>query len=100
MGFDRIDWRRLDFCSQITTVSRYMKHVMWDRAINPLVIPNGIPGDRIQRADPAMVAGLRAAFPGRGAGLQDRPLQPRQALEHGRGRPGRGEAGRGTTSPR
>ncbi len=52
MGFDRIDWRRLDFCSQITTVSRYMKHVMWDRAVNPLVIPNGIPGDRVQRADP------------------------------------------------
>jgi glycosyltransferase involved in cell wall biosynthesis len=62
MGFDRIDWRRLDFCSQITTVSRYMKHVMWERAVNPLVIPNGIPGDRIQRADRGLVARLRAAF--------------------------------------
>ena len=65
MGFDRIDWRRLDFCSQITTVSRYMKHVMWDRGVNPLVIPNGIPRDRIRSADPAMIARLRAAFPGR-----------------------------------
>ena len=66
MGFDRIDWGRLDFCSQITTVSRYMKHVMWDRAVNPLVIPNGIPGDRIKRADPELVApALRAAFAGR-----------------------------------
>jgi glycosyltransferase involved in cell wall biosynthesis len=65
IGFDRIDWRRLDFCSQITTVSRYMKHVMWDRSVNPLVIPNGIPGDRVQRAHPDMVASLRAAFPGR-----------------------------------
>lgn len=65
MGFDRIDWRRLDFCSQITTVSRYMKHVMWDKAINPLVIPNGIPADRIKTADPEAVARLRAAFPGR-----------------------------------
>lgn len=65
MGFDRIDWKRLDFCSQITTVSRYMKHVMWDRGVNPLVIPNGIPGDRIRDADPAPVARLRAAFPGR-----------------------------------
>ena len=65
MGFDRIDWRRLDFCSQITTVSRYMKHVMWDRGVNPLVIPNGIPGDRIRDADPALVARLRAAFAGR-----------------------------------
>lgn len=65
MGFDRIDWRRLDFCSQITTVSRYMKHVMWDKAINPLVIPNGIPTDRIKSADPDAVARLQAAFPGR-----------------------------------
>jgi glycosyltransferase involved in cell wall biosynthesis len=65
MGFDRINWGRLDFCSQITTVSRYMKHVMWDRGVNPLVIPNGIPGDRVERADPELVARLRAAFPGR-----------------------------------
>ncbi|MCE5253008.1 MAG: glycosyltransferase [Actinomycetia bacterium] len=65
MGFDRIDWRRLDFCSQITTVSRYMKHVMWDRGVNPLVIPNGIPAERIRDADPALVTRLRAAFAGR-----------------------------------
>ncbi len=65
MGFDRINWGRLDFCSQITTVSRYMKHVMWDRAVNPLVIPNGIPGDRVKRADPELVSALRAAFAGR-----------------------------------
>ena len=65
MGFDRVDWRRLDFCSQITTVSRYMKHVMWDRAVNPLVIANGIPGERIRSADPELVARLRAAFPER-----------------------------------
>lgn len=65
MGFERIDWGRLDFCSQITTVSRYMKHVMWERAVNPLVIPNGIPADRIRTADPALVARLRAAFPNR-----------------------------------
>jgi len=65
IGFDRIDWRRLDFCSQITTVSRYMKHVMWGQGVNPLVIPNGIPGDRVKRADSELVAKLRAAFPGR-----------------------------------
>jgi len=65
MGFDRVDWRRLDFCSQITTVSRYMKHVMWDKGVNPLVIPNGIPGDRIGSAEPESVKRLRAAFPGR-----------------------------------
>jgi len=65
MGFDRVNWGRLDFCSQITTVSRYMKHVMWGRAVNPLVIPNGIPGDRVKPADPDLVGRLRAAFGGR-----------------------------------
>jgi glycosyltransferase involved in cell wall biosynthesis len=65
MGFDRIDWRRLDFCSQITTVSRYMKHVMWEKAVNPLVIPNGIPTDRIKAAPIESVTRLRAAFPNR-----------------------------------
>ncbi len=62
MGFDRINWGRLGFCSQITTVSRYMKHVMWDVGVNPLVIPNGIPADRIRTADPALVSRLRSAF--------------------------------------
>src|ERR1051325_10897679 len=43
MGFDRIDWQRLNFATTITTVSRYMKHVMWHYGVDPLVIPNGIP---------------------------------------------------------
>jgi glycosyltransferase involved in cell wall biosynthesis len=64
-GFDRIDWGRLAYCAQITTVSRYMKHVMWGRGVNPLVIPNGIPADRIRDADPALAAGLRSVFAGR-----------------------------------
>lgn len=43
MGFDRINWARLNFATTITTVSRYMKHVMWNYRVDPLVIPNGIP---------------------------------------------------------
>ncbi len=66
MGFDRIDWARLAYCTQITTVSKYMKHVMWALGVNPLVIPNGIPAERIQDADPKLAARMRAAFPGRG----------------------------------
>jgi glycosyltransferase involved in cell wall biosynthesis len=65
MGFDRIDWERLSYCAQITTVSRYMKHIMWERGVNPLVIPNGIPFERIRDADPDLIAALRAAFSGR-----------------------------------
>jgi len=44
-GFERIDWRRLDFVATLTTVSRYMKHIMRDFGLDPLVIPNGIPSD-------------------------------------------------------
>jgi glycosyltransferase involved in cell wall biosynthesis len=65
MGFDRIDWERLSYCTQVTTVSRYMKHVMWERGVDPLVIPNGIPAARIQTADQDLVARTRAAFAGR-----------------------------------
>ena len=42
-GFDRIDWPRLAANATITTVSRYMKHIMRELGVNPLVIPNGIP---------------------------------------------------------
>jgi len=62
LGFERIDWPRLDYCSQVTTVSRYMKHVMWEDGVNPIVIPNGIPGERIKRTAPATVRRLRNAI--------------------------------------
>jgi glycosyltransferase involved in cell wall biosynthesis len=42
-GFDQINWPRLSTSATITTISRYMKHIMWQRGVNPLVIPNGIP---------------------------------------------------------
>jgi glycosyltransferase involved in cell wall biosynthesis len=43
MGFEHVDFARLRFTQTITTVSHWMKHVMWDWGCNPLVIPNGIP---------------------------------------------------------
>jgi glycosyltransferase involved in cell wall biosynthesis len=43
MSLHRINWGRLNYTSTITTVSRYMKHRMWEYNVNPLVIPNGIP---------------------------------------------------------
>jgi glycosyltransferase involved in cell wall biosynthesis len=42
MGFQRIDWERLKASTTITTVSRYMKHLLWGYGVDPLVIPNGI----------------------------------------------------------
>jgi len=47
-GFDRLDWKRLDFVATLTTVSRYMKHIMRDFDLDPLIIPNGIPSDLLQ----------------------------------------------------
>jgi glycosyltransferase involved in cell wall biosynthesis len=51
MGFHRLNWGRLGFATTITTVSRYMKHLMWDYGVNPQVIPNGIP-ERLLRPVP------------------------------------------------
>lgn len=60
-GFHRIDWPALVLATTITTVSRYMKFMMWNAGQNPVVIPNGIPRSSITDADPAAVADLRAA---------------------------------------
>ena len=35
---------RLRFTQAITTVSHWMKHVMWGWGCNPIVLHNGIPG--------------------------------------------------------
>ena len=50
-GFDHINWKRLAYTTTITTVSRYMKHIMWRLGVNPLVIPNGIPESLLDEVD-------------------------------------------------
>ncbi|HET6315058.1 MAG TPA: glycosyltransferase [Chloroflexota bacterium] len=42
-SFHRINWGRLAYVATLTTVSKYMKHLMWGIGLNPLVVPNGIP---------------------------------------------------------
>ncbi len=59
MSFDRVDWQRLSFVAQLTTVSRYMKHLMWEMGLNPLVIPNGIPLSLLEPVDTGQVRSLR-----------------------------------------
>ncbi len=51
-GFDNMDWRALERAATVTTVSRYMKHLMWPHGVNPMVIPNGIPVEALQPVDP------------------------------------------------
>src|SRR5260370_8418553 len=55
MSLHRINWGRLSFVSTICTVSKYMKHRMWGYGVNPLVIPNGIPGPQLNSVEPPPV---------------------------------------------
>ena len=60
--FERIAWDRLATAAVITTVSRYMKHLMWERGVDPLVIPNGLTVDALVPPDRKAVAALRASL--------------------------------------
>jgi alpha-amylase len=62
MSFHRVNWSRLNEVAQLTTVSRYMKHLMWNDGLNPLVIPNGIPADLLEPPDDEQVRDLREAL--------------------------------------
>jgi glycosyltransferase involved in cell wall biosynthesis len=64
-SFHRIDWRALAQAATLTTVSRYMKHEMWDRGVDPRVIPNGIEDVWLQPPSPRAVAATRRLFFGR-----------------------------------
>ncbi|UCF20280.1 MAG: glycosyltransferase [Gemmatimonadota bacterium] len=58
-GFERIDWQRLAAAATITTVSRYMRHLMWKLGVDPLVIPNGIPVDYLEPPERRATAAFR-----------------------------------------
>ena len=60
-SFHRINWGQLGFTCTLTTVSRYMKHIMWRWGVNPIVIPNGIPSSMMARVSQAQVRSVRAA---------------------------------------
>jgi glycosyltransferase involved in cell wall biosynthesis len=64
-AFDRIDWVRLAEAAMITTVSRYMKHLMRGLGVNALVIPNGLSPDDLVPPTPATVRTFRCRVPGR-----------------------------------
>ena len=60
-SFNRINWERLKLATTITTVSRYMKHVMWTMGVNPLVVLNGIPRSLLGRVDDNACQRLKTA---------------------------------------
>jgi glycosyltransferase involved in cell wall biosynthesis len=64
-SFDRIDWARLRRAATVTTVSRYMKHLMWPLGVDALVIPNGLSADALLPADRQAVSEVRRRLDGR-----------------------------------
>jgi glycosyltransferase involved in cell wall biosynthesis len=62
-GFERIPWERLRRAAAITTVSRYMKHLMRQAVgVEPLAIPNGLAPDAFDPPDAEGVAELQRRF--------------------------------------
>jgi glycosyltransferase involved in cell wall biosynthesis len=58
-GFDRIDWQRLRAAATITTVSRYMRQLMWNQCVDAVVIPNGLAATAFQAPDRQATVELR-----------------------------------------
>jgi len=57
-GFEQIDWKCLSRAAKITAVSEYMKQIMLQMGIDPIVIPNGIPQallDEVNKSDVSQV---------------------------------------------
>jgi glycosyltransferase involved in cell wall biosynthesis len=50
-SFNRINWSCLSKAATITTVSRYMKHIIEKMGFDTLVIPNGIPRGLLRKVD-------------------------------------------------
>jgi glycosyltransferase involved in cell wall biosynthesis/ribosome-associated translation inhibitor RaiA len=64
-AFERINWERLAGAAVITTVSRYMKHLMQGYGVNPLVIPNGLSADSLVSPERQAVEAFRCRVRGR-----------------------------------
>ena len=63
-GFERVDFKKLSKACTLTTVSRYMKHIMWQMGLNPIVIPNGIPEKLLEPVDITLSEKLRKSLRG------------------------------------
>jgi glycosyltransferase involved in cell wall biosynthesis len=64
-AFERIHWSRLAAATIVTTVSRYMKHLLQERGVNALVIPNGLAADDLTAPKQEAVHAFRHRAQGR-----------------------------------
>ncbi|MDQ7823915.1 MAG: glycosyltransferase [Candidatus Eremiobacteraeota bacterium] len=63
-GFHHVDLRALDAICTVTTVSSFMRRRLLPYGVDPLVLPNGIPGRIIGSVDPFRKHILRESFRG------------------------------------
>lgn len=61
-AFECIAWGRLAAAAHITTVSRYMKHLMQGFGVAPLVIPNGLALEAFVPSEQSAVKEFRTRF--------------------------------------
>ena len=59
-AFEQLRWPELEAAASLTTVSKYMKHLMWPHHVNPIVIPNGIPEESLRQPSAEAVAAIAA----------------------------------------
>jgi glycosyltransferase involved in cell wall biosynthesis len=61
-GFDRIDWQRLAEAATITTVSRYMRQLIWPMGVDARVIPNGLSEEALGSPERVAAAHFQRCF--------------------------------------
>ena len=69
-SFHRVDWDGLRQAATCTTVSRYMKHVMWRYGVDARVLPNGISASWLTLPNARHIDELAALLTGRVALLK------------------------------
>ncbi|MEW6203368.1 MAG: glycosyltransferase, partial [bacterium] len=62
ISFHRINWGRLSYVAIITAVSKFMKHLLWQMGVNPVVVPNGIPARMLEPLDKKQAKSLKDAL--------------------------------------
>jgi glycosyltransferase involved in cell wall biosynthesis len=68
-SFHKINWGRLKYVATITAVSKFMKHMMWQYGVDPIVVPNGIPARMLKKPNAKYVKRLKEALAARGKDL-------------------------------
>ncbi len=61
-GFEQIDWDFLSRATTITVASEYMKQIMLEKGISPIVLHNGIPEFLMEPVDETAISQIKEAL--------------------------------------